>query len=236
MSTRNRVTTKAGKERGRDVAEYLRAHPQFFEEHPDVLGALEIPHARGTAVSLVERQLAVLRQENRQLKRRLTEIVNNAKHNERLSRRIRELTLALMDAAGMEELLAVLDERLRGDFGADEVILRIFAEPAFVGGCVAAFVGRDAAARRPFAQIIDAAVPVPGRPKRAHCEALLVDAASSPGSAVIMPLKTQDWDGVLMIRSRDEQRYNAAMGVDLLAHLGDIVSLVISPWVRRVRR
>ncbi len=53
-----------------DVAEYLRSHPDFFERHSGLLLGLKLPHPTGAgAVSLMERQVAVLRQHNADLDR-----------------------------------------------------------------------------------------------------------------------------------------------------------------------
>lgn len=45
-----------------EVADFLRAHPDFFERHLALLSELVVPHSsRGGAVSLLERQVGVLR-------------------------------------------------------------------------------------------------------------------------------------------------------------------------------
>ena len=45
-----------------EVADFLRTHPDFFERHLALLTELVVPHSsRGGAVSLLERQVGVLR-------------------------------------------------------------------------------------------------------------------------------------------------------------------------------
>jgi uncharacterized protein YigA (DUF484 family) len=51
------------------------------------------------------------------------------------------------------------------------------------------------------------------------------------GSAAVLPIYGKHWDGILVVVSRDVRRYHAEMGIDLLAHLGDIVGLILNPWV-----
>jgi len=48
------------------VAQYLTAYPDFFERNGALLGKLRLPHLRdaGATVSLVERQVEVLRERN----------------------------------------------------------------------------------------------------------------------------------------------------------------------------
>ena len=52
------------------VREYLEAHPDFFEHNKALLSQLELPHGAGGAVSLVERQVSVLRQKELKLQPR----------------------------------------------------------------------------------------------------------------------------------------------------------------------
>jgi hypothetical protein len=57
------------------IAEYLSTHPEFFERHGSVLARLKLPHhQRGTAaISLVERQVLVLREKHAALEKKLHE-------------------------------------------------------------------------------------------------------------------------------------------------------------------
>ena len=66
------------------VHDYLAAHPDFFERHSTLLSSLHLPHASGGAVSLVERQVSVLRQKELKLQRQLRELLNVARENDTL--------------------------------------------------------------------------------------------------------------------------------------------------------
>ena len=54
------------------VAEYLQTYPDFFERNSPLLIKLRLPHLRdaGATVSLVERQVEVLRERNQSLERK----------------------------------------------------------------------------------------------------------------------------------------------------------------------
>jgi len=54
------------------VAEYLQTYPDFFERNGPLLAKLRLPHLRdaGATVSLVERQVEVLRERNQSLERK----------------------------------------------------------------------------------------------------------------------------------------------------------------------
>src|SRR5210317_743301 len=82
----------------RSIHDYLAAHPDFFERHSTLLSSLNLPHASGGAVSLVERQVAVLRQKDLKLERQLKELIEVARANDLLGAKIHELTMHLLDA------------------------------------------------------------------------------------------------------------------------------------------
>ena len=73
------------------IVDYLLSHPEFFEAHPELLVKLKVPHPSGTAVSLIERQVEVLRGQNRQLERKLVDLIEVARANDTLIERIHRL-------------------------------------------------------------------------------------------------------------------------------------------------
>ena len=72
------------------VSDYLLTHPDFFIDHPEVLKELQVPHLSGNAVSLVEKQLILLREQNEQTQKRLHELIEIARQNEELARSVIE--------------------------------------------------------------------------------------------------------------------------------------------------
>jgi len=232
LNTTRPAVAPAASDLDKTVAEYLRQHPEFFVEHPEVLAHLEIPHASGRAVSLLERQVATLREHNRALKEKFDEIIAIARDNEDLSRRLHRLTLRVLRAPDVREALATLAEGLQADVHADRVVVRVFAAGDARAAGAAEFVGPEAPERHLFADVLAARRPVCGRLKRLQHEALFEPGAAELGSAVVLPLGGRGWDGVLVIASRDARRYHADLGLDLLGHLADVASLVIAARVR----
>jgi uncharacterized protein YigA (DUF484 family) len=215
------------------VATYLRENPDFLVEHPDVLRALQIPHATGDAVSLFERQVAALREGNRELQGRFEQLVELASRNETLIFRVHKLALALMAAAGPEAILGTLKSRLLADFDATAVAVLIFADPAFVDNTdTTDFVGPSNNKRGAFVEILAQKVIRCGRMSSVQSDALF-GTLERVGSSVMLPLSGNGWDGVLAVTSADESRYQDGMGTEFLAYLGDVVSLVVDPWVER---
>lgn len=218
------------------VAAYLRRHPNFFESYPEVLRDIEITHAAGDAVSLLERQVTGLRAENDRLKVRFDALVSLAKSNEDLVKRIHQLALALMGAAGPEAIFETLKGRLAEEFSADRVGTLIFANAAAVGAPdLPEFAGRDDDRCVHFEDMFAGQTPRCGQLTQDQCMAVFGDVSALSGSAVMLPLAGSGWNGLVVVSSNDDARFTEAMGTDFLAYLADIVSLVVDPWVARDR-
>src|ERR1700728_1057659 len=114
------------------IAEYLQTYPDFFERHSALLLKLRLPHLRdvGATVSLVERQVEVLRERNQALERKLKELVDVARANDALSERIHRLTQRLFGARSLPETIAATEASLREDFDARNAVLLLFLETA----------------------------------------------------------------------------------------------------------
>ncbi len=217
------------------VAAFLRANPEFLIANPDLLRELELDHGAGDAISLVERQVAVLREENAKLKARFRELVQYAEANDALIRRVHDLAIALMQATGPDAIFSTLNARLAQDFGADSAALVLFADPAFVEQQPwARFRGNACEERGLFAETLAGRVPSCKRLTPAQSR-FLFEREGGSESTVVLPLSGKAWDGVLAIASGDPERFRETMGTEFLAYLGDIAALVIDPWVRRSR-
>jgi len=215
------------------VADYLRDHPGFFNDYPELLAELEIPHDRGEAVSLFERQLTVLREQNQRSRKQLHELIEIARQNEELARRMHQLALTLMDSAEPRDIINTLYDNLRKNFSADRVVMRLFVDPAFIDTDAGEeFAGADSPAQSLFKAIIDRRQPLSGRLKHQQQVYLFGDEGDDIASAVMVPLHGEGWGGILAIGSFDAERFQPGMGVELLANLGEVLSFVIKPWVR----
>jgi uncharacterized protein len=235
MTLKFPAETMDGVIRPQDVVDFLLANPAFLDEHPDLLRALSIPHQSGDAVSLLERQIAAFREENSRLKKQIKDWGKLARQNEALNQKIHALVLALMHAVGPQAIFANLDQTLREQFGADRVQCLIFADATFVdSGDSAHFIGARSDLRAPFAALIASGKSVCGTLEGAAQQALFAS-SDAGGSAVLMPLRGNFWDGVLAIASDDGNRYQGDMGTEFLSFLKEIVTLVLDPWVKRAR-
>jgi len=214
-----------------DVADYLYRNPGFFNDHPELLAEMEVPHAgSGESVSLVERQVSIMREQIQQLHKRLHELIEIARQNEELAHRMHQLALTLMDAAGPEEVFATLYDNLRRNFHADRVAVRLFADPAFADAGPE-FSGRDVPEMSLFKTVTDRREPLCGQMKHQQRVFLFGDDGNEIASSVMVPLRGPGWNGLLAIGSFDPDRFQPGMGVELLANMGEVLSFIFKPWI-----
>jgi uncharacterized protein YigA (DUF484 family) len=112
----------------KEVADYLILNPNFFKENPEVLNSIEIVHESGAAVSLIQRQVELLRTDYNSTTDRLMELLANAKNNDDIFILTKKLILDLIEARNIEEITLTVEERFKKDFGADKSRLIFFTE------------------------------------------------------------------------------------------------------------
>jgi uncharacterized protein len=232
MSTASEDNYKVPSLNAGAIAEYLRAHPEFFNDYPDLLTDIKVPHASGEAISLVERQLIALREQNDKARKRMHELIEIARQNEELARRMHQLALTLMDAAEPKDIFSTLYDNLSKNFRADRVIVRLFADPSFVDTFAGVeFAGSAASEQSLFKSIIEKRMPLSGRMKRQQQVFLFGDDGDDIASAVMVPLHGDGWGGIMAIGSSNADRFQEGMGVELLANMGEILSFILKPWI-----
>ena len=211
------------------ISDYLKRHPDFFERHGSLVLGLKLPHrAGGASISLVERQVSMLRQRNAQLERQLKDLVAVAKQNDVLVEKIHQLCLKLMRAPNLGLRLEQLETGLREDFAAERAVLVLF--PAAPDGAVReGFVrrlGTDEVDVRPFATFLRAAKPRCG-PLRDRQKNIFDRDADAISSAAFVPLGSESRLGFLIIGSRDPDHFHPGKRMDFLARLGEVLAVAL---------
>ncbi len=228
MSTQRKAdfTDESLSEEG--VHDYLADNPDFFERHPDLLSTLRLPHSSGAAVSLVERQVSVLRQKDLKHERKLKELLEVARANDALASKIHGLTLRLLGSSDLATTLASLEEALRADFDADQSILVLFGEPeAFAEVEVGRFfkvASRQDDALKAFNTFLKGSGPRCGQIRDSQRDFLFGKETDEIGSAALVPLGTGSEIGFIAIGSADSERFHPGMSIDFLGRLGDLVA------------
>ena len=211
------------------IAEHLVAHPDFFERHASVLARLRLPHQRGrAAVSLVERQVLVLREKNNELGQRLHELIENGRTNDVTTARMHKLTRRLIRARDLPGVVASLETSLREEFGASRWVALI-TETSLPG--IAGFanqhvrvVARGAPELRIFETFFENARPRSGQIRDTQREYLFGGDGSPVGSSALIPLGERASLGLLAIGSHDTERFLPTMSTDFLVRIGELVS------------
>jgi uncharacterized protein len=216
------------------VADYLLGHPEFFERHGAVLARLRLPHQRGSAaISLVERQVLVLRDKNAVLEKKLHELIENGRANDAISERVHRLTRRVLRARDAAGLVAALETSLREDFGASRWVL-LATDPTLAplgqlpGTNHVRIVPRGSAELRIFETFFESARPRSGQIRDTQREYLFGGDGSQVGSTVLIPLGEHASLGLLAIASHDTERYLPTMSTDFLVRIGEIVTEAVS--------
>lgn len=200
------------------IADYLATHPDFFQRHANLLETLQVPHGTGT-VSLIERQVAVLREKSRDLEEQLNGLIRTARGNEQIVTRLQRFTLELMRADGLNEVIATCQEILRDDFNADFVTLRIIG-----GDDTMHFISPDNEMLSHFDKLFDSKKPVCGRLSDEQHTFLFNSQADHINSVALIPLVGAQRMGILALGSEDETRFHPGMGTVFISHLGELIS------------
>jgi uncharacterized protein YigA (DUF484 family) len=220
-STAQLQTTPADDE----IAAWLRAHPDFFQRNPELLASLRLPHASGGAVSLIERQIEVLREKNHAADARLTELVGIARANEALTAKIHQFTRRLVRAATRREILTQIERGFREDFDTSQTVLLLFnagsdtADLRFVRP-----VASNDQNLAGFENLLSTGKPRCGQIRDSQRDFIFGPDSGSVGSVALVPLAGDAPMGLLVLGSLNRERFHPGMSTDFLALLGQLIS------------
>ena len=101
------------------VRDFLQDNPTFLDKNPDILESLILPHNAGNAVSLVERQVGVMRDRNKEMRNRLDNMLETAHDNDLLFEKTKRLVLDLLEVKNLPALVETVYDSLGRDFAID---------------------------------------------------------------------------------------------------------------------
>lgn len=233
------------------VLRFLSRNPEFFVNNEDILPRLRIPHESGKAVSLIEKQVSVLRGKCGTLENSLRDLICVARENESLHQRLHVLIQDIISAKSLGRIVDLTRSSLQENFNADDVNLLLFAsEPkkpvtrkrastASTTGSAAKpatrkrrqkpiegtrIVPHDDSSLSLFADLFANGETVCGLPGEEHLSCLVGQDYANIASAALIPLQHEGPLGVIMLTSRDESRFASGKGVMFLNHLGQLLS------------
>ena len=216
------------------VRQFLTMNPNFFNEHADVLPRLQIPHETGGAVSLIEKQVSVLRGKCHRLESSLRDLISVARENERLHMRLHRLIQDIVSAESLESLVTVCRESLIENFKADDVRMFLTSMDETCHEDGKAFT-REAhknhytlSSKDPvfdmfaknFADGETFCGPLSDEQRALLCTGCETELAS----AALIPLQYNGAQGILVMGSADASRFTEGKGVMFLNQLGEVLS------------
>jgi len=210
------------------VREYLKDNGDFLQRNPDMLDHLHISHASGSAVSLVEKQVSVLRERNVEMRHRLNALTANARENDKLYGQTRTLVLALLEATDVDSLYHTFMDSMARDFKIEHASMILFGEKGSGGG---ARVEPADAAKIEIGALLKGGKPVCGVLRKEEL-GYLFPRAGAVGSAALMPLSGATELGLIAVGSSDVGKYSGNMGTLFLTHIADVIARLLPKLLR----
>ncbi|MGH8737514.1 MAG: DUF484 family protein [Burkholderiales bacterium] len=201
-----------------ELAQFLRTHPQFFDQHPELLESISVPHPYGgRAIPLAERQTITLREKVKLLEGKLSELIQFGEENDAISEKVHRLAVALVGARDFPELTQALYLHMSEDFAVPHVAMRVWGKSVPVD-FVESLAVTDG--QRRHAETM-------GAPQ---CAAIadspylewFGEAAGHLRSMALVPLGQGAVFGLLALGSEDPERFFPEMGTIYLRRIGEL--------------
>ncbi len=230
MSTREARGIQTQQTEEETVAHYLQQNPEFFENHLPLLARLRLPHARGSStISLVERQVEVLRERHATLEQKLADFVTVARANDAVAEKLHRFTRRLLRAQTRQSAIEQLEASLREDFDSfHSVLVLIGTQDAVEAQRFVRIVSAEDVNLKSFESLFTSGKPRCGQARDSQREFLFAADAPDIGSVALVPLGEHGSLGLLALGSTDRDRFHPGMSTDFLARLADLISDVLS--------
>jgi uncharacterized protein YigA (DUF484 family) len=233
MSTQTARGLPAGQAEDERIERFLSLNPDFFERHQALLARMRLPHVRtGSTVSLVERQVEVLRDQKSDADRRLAEFIAVARANDQLAERIHRFTRRLMRAATPAAALTSIEASLREDYEAFNCVLLLTAPVESLRHVeLEPFLRKlpaDDANIRSFEALLATGKPRCGQVRDTQRDFLFGPEAASIGSVALVPLGEGGSVGLLALGSAERERFHPGMSTEFLKRMGELITDALS--------
>ena len=231
MTTREARGVVAVETEEESIAAYLQHNPDFFERHHAVLARLRLPHSRGgSTISLVERQIEVLREKHAAVEGKLAEFVRVARANDALADKLHGFTRKLLRARSCEAAIATMETSLRVDFDAFHCVLVLIGENTDLSlQRFVKTVRADDPNLKSFETLFANGKPRCGQARDSQREFLFGSDANNIGSVALVPLGDKGSVGLLALGSTDRDRFHPGMSTEFLARMADLIADALAP-------
>ena len=226
MTTREARGLPAPDAEEESVARYLQHNPEFFERHQALLARLRLPHSRGgSTISLVERQIEVMRERHAALEAKLAELVRVARDNDAIAERFHRFARRLLRAPSRQAALDGIEASLRDDFDAfDSVLLLIGSASPESTQRFPRLISPDDPNLKSFESLFASAKPRCGQVRDSQREFLFGSDANDIGSVALVPLGEKGSLGLLALGSTERDRFHPGMSTEFLGRMADLIA------------
>ncbi len=230
MTTRDaRGLATTAENQEESIARYLQHNPDFFERHQALLTRLKLPHARGgSTISLVERQVEVLREKQSGVEQKLAEFVRVARANDALAEKVHKFTRRLVRARARADVIEQIEASLREDFDAFHSTLLLVGPPAEESGNFLRTCAPDDPRLKSFETLFATGKPRCGQVRDSQRELLFGQDANDIGSVALVPLGDHGSLGLLALGSTDRDRFHPGMSTEFLARMAELITDALS--------
>jgi uncharacterized protein YigA (DUF484 family) len=199
------------------VAEWLRATPGFFERYANLLNEIRLKHPHeDRAISLQERQMTLLRTQNQELNRRLSEMLHFGSRNDKTQQSLVSWLLRLMGANSKADVESAVTAGLAEVFEVESA--QLLSPNAAFGPWI------DTPLCGSAKELASASVDL-------LATQVTIDSEWQSMVAIGLPLGksigTVQSPAVLLLASKDETRFTADMGAFYLRQIAELTAAAL---------
>lgn len=212
------------------VAQFLTENPTFFLKHENLLVDLYLPHNNGGAVSLLERQVSLLRERNIDMRKRLNEFLEEGQRNDVLFHKTTALILNLLEARSLAELIKRLVSFCEKEFQVDSVQFTLFTTAEYRNSQCRVISTLEV--ERVMPSILRTSQCISGNFRDDELFFLFGTRNNVIGSAIVLPIVDQGKTiAMLVMGSNDVHYFKAGMNTLFLSFIGDVISRLLPRFI-----
>ena len=216
----------------KEVAGYLLENPDFFLDRDSLLLKIQVPHKSRGTISLVEKQLDVIRNREKETRKQLKEFVENAERNKEIFDKSRKLILSMMAAKRSSEFFAALEKGLKRDFRCKVNALVVFGKPKQINHFTLRIPAESA--RKYVSPLMQSKAPTLGTLRPREQDFLFRDQSKKVKSAAVLSIRDKNkYLGILAIGSRDTEYFTPDMDALFISFIAETLGKLLPKHLPR---
>lgn len=221
------------------VVNFLKNTPEFFRQNPEILANMSLPHGSGNAVSLVERQVAILRERSMQARHKMSELVDNAKDNDDLFNKTQALVVDLLKTSTIDELFEITHTHFSDYFSVEKTSILIITPDveALTGEISQPFLRSATHAQEKIPSVLSADATLCGVLRDTESE-FLFSSSNEIGSAAVATREiSTDAPStlILSVAHKNTDHYNQHTGTIFIDYIAQFLQIKIDQLIKNKR-